>query len=92
VQAALANDLGVEERWLAPVAHVFDEIEAMLADPNATLEQITAKLEEATKAMPELLGQLNVGELAHALENASGPAAIQGLADGLRAKTQKATS
>lgn len=88
VQAALANDLGVEERWLAPVASVFDEIERMLTDPAVPLDQVAAKLEEATRAMPELLGKVNVGELAQALENASGPAAVQGLAEGLRAKTK----
>lgn len=89
LQEALAKNLGVSGNWLAPVADVFDQIQTMLSDPNATLEEITAALDDAATAMPELLGNLNVQELAGALENATGPAAIQGLADGLRAKVQK---
>jgi len=89
VQAALADDLELESRWLAPVADVLARIEAMIADPAVPLESIQAEIEKAVKAMPELLGQLNVGELAQALEKATGPAAVEGLADGLRAKTGK---
>lgn len=89
VQAALAEDLDLESRWLAPLADVFSEIETMLQDESVPLDQVVAKIETAAKSMPELLGKLNVEELAGALERASGPAALEGLADGLRAKSKK---
>lgn len=89
VQAALANDLDLESRWLAPVADVLGEIEAMLRDESVPLERVAEKIEAAVKAMPDLLGKLNVSELAKALENAKGPAAVEGLSDGLRAKVKR---
>lgn len=92
VQAALAEDLDLESRWLAPVADLFAEIEAMLNDPAIPLDEIAAKIEQAAAAMPELLGKLDVDALARALESATGPAAVEGLADGLRAKTKPRVS
>ncbi|CAN5546857.1 hypothetical protein BH09VER1_BH09VER1_24680 [soil metagenome] len=92
VQAALAEDLDLESRWLAPVGDIFAEIQTMLADQTVPLEDVVAKIEIAARSMPELLGKLNVDELARALENATGPAALEGLVDGLRAKTKKSAT
>ena len=89
VQSALATYVGLEEKWLAPIKAVLDEVEAALLDETKTVDEIEALLDKAAKELPDLLGKLDTEALAEALENAGTPGAIQGLRDALNAKTGK---
>jgi hypothetical protein len=83
---AVAQDLGIEEQWLAPAAPILAEIEQLLADPSTPLETIQAKLQEAIDRIPELLGQLNIDALANLLERDATQGALAGLSESLRLK------
>ncbi len=87
VAAAMANSVGIEEKWLAPIARIFAELEATILDPARTDEEITALLQQAHDGLPSLLPEMDIAALADALEEAGTPGAIQGLRDALDAKT-----
>lgn len=92
VQQALADDLDIEARWLAPVADILSEIQGMLADESIPLEDVAAKIQQAADKMPELLGSLDIEALADALEKTSGAGVYAGLVEAMRQRRQKTTT
>lgn len=83
VQAAVATFSGLEERWLAPVATILREVEAALADPAVTADELETILQKAHDSLPGLVPQMGIADLAQALAEAGAPAAIQGTVDAL---------
>ncbi len=90
VQNAIAADLGVQARWLAPLNQLFSDLIAKANDGTLDDAALAAAVKQAQSSMPELLGELNVAELQGAIEKAIGPAAVKGATDAIRAKVQPA--
>jgi phage gp29-like protein len=75
----LAGVLGVAPRWLAPVAREVAEIERRLLEGGAGRAEAVAALEELQMRLPELLGDMDVADLATEMEAAAGTATLRGV-------------
>ncbi len=89
VSAALANAVGLEGKWLAPVLPLLAEVEAALADQEKSLEDVEAILQRVHDALPALLPELDIAAFAKLLEEAGTPAVLQGTMDALSAKKER---
>lgn len=76
---ALSDGLGVPESWTAPVADLWRELEAKVADKSVTDQDFLAFLESAAERLPELFGEMDVDGLAEVMEAGMGAAAVEGV-------------
>lgn len=86
IAGAIADDLGIEEQWLAPAIPLLAEVEAALADETTPLELVQEKLQAAIDRLPELLGQLDIDALADLLARDASRGTLAGLSDTLNRK------
>lgn len=83
--AAISDATNVAPETFAPVKPWLDHL-AELIGSSAPAEEIVAAMENLVAAMPALLGQLDDGPLAAAMEKAFGAAAVQGVHDAIAAR------
>lgn len=76
VLADLVPEAGAE--WLRPVAPVFERLVEMAKDGGVTDDALVDAIHRAALEAPELFGRLDTDALARALEQAMGPAVLNG--------------
>jgi ADP-ribose pyrophosphatase YjhB (NUDIX family) len=74
----LANLTDVNEKWLAPVKPVFEELAAKAGNESVSDADFIAAIKAAARTMPALFGRLDTKTLATALERAMGSAMANG--------------
>ena len=74
----LANLTAVNEKWLAPVRPVFEELAAKAGSAAVSDADFIAAIKAAAKKMPSLFDRLDTKTLATALERAMGAAMVNG--------------
>ena len=83
----LENLTGVEERWLGGVKPFFAQLVDMAQSEHVTdaefVQTLEAALEKGSTVFPELFGKLDSGALMEAMNDAMGPALINGVAKGI---------
>jgi hypothetical protein len=89
VATALANYVGLEEKWLAPVKPLIEQVIAVLADESKELWEVEMILQHFHDELPGLLPKLDTDALAKALEEAGTPGALQGTLEALNVKRGK---
>jgi phage gp29-like protein len=77
----IADELGVDPDWIAPVA---DLLAPLAAGEQLTAEQAAVMLEQFALRLPELFGQMDAQEFADLLERGMGQAVIEGVRDALK--------
>lgn len=73
-------------KWLAPAAEWFDKLEALAANAELSDADVLAHAANMANAMPELLGNLNIEELAAVMREGMGTATITGAKSALKGK------
>jgi hypothetical protein len=84
LQNALADAIGVEKRWLAPIEDLLAEIDRKAKDSTLSDADWLAFLEQSSQRLPELLGGMDIQALADLITNAEGTAAVVGVTNSLR--------
>jgi hypothetical protein len=84
LQNALADAIGVEKRWLAPIEDLLGEINRKAKDSTLSDADWIAFLEQSSQRLPELLGGMDIKGLADLITAAEGTAAVVGVTNSLR--------
>lgn len=86
---ALATALGVPQDWTAPVADLWQEMEAKISDATITDADLLTFLDQAATRIPELFADMDVQGFADVLETSLTAPALDGLRAALTNAKQK---
>ncbi len=89
VAAALADELGVPDSWVAPVEEVIADILRKAQDETLSDADFARFLEDASKRIPEIFSAMDLDALTDLFERAMGAAALEGARAALRKYREK---
>lgn len=84
---ALADALGVPESWTAPVADLWQEIEAKISDSSLSDADLLDFIEQAADRIPELFTDMDIAGLTDVFAAQQGSAVLEGLRQALQKKS-----
>jgi hypothetical protein len=82
-RAVAENLSGVEQKWLAPVVPIFQDLLTKAQDTTMSDASLVAYVQQLQAEIPELFDLLNTSDLVEAMEAAMGAAMVNGASDGI---------
>jgi len=87
--ALVADTLGVPSGWVSPIEDLLARMEAKVADGNVSDAELLQFFKDTQARLPELLGDMDVAEMAGVFESALGAAALEGVRASVKTSQSK---